>query len=112
MYHIALSDQPKVEELDVWFVQGGAYALFIVGAVFVASSMWKLGITGTYLGDHCGIFMDAPVTSFPFNVVSSPMYIGSTMIFIADALMYKCPAGLVLSFWVAFAYAIATIFFE
>jgi phosphatidylethanolamine N-methyltransferase len=69
--------------------------------------MWALGVTGTYLGDYFGILMDAPVTSFPFNVSSAPMYHGSTLSFLATALWFGKPAGLMLTGVVAVAYAIA-----
>jgi len=69
--------------------------------------MYALGVTGTYLGDYFGILMDAPVTSFPFNVSAAPMYHGSTLSFLATALWFGKPAGLVLSALVACAYAVA-----
>lgn len=81
--------------------------LFLTGNVLVLSSMWALGVTGTYLGDYFGILMDEPVTSFPFNVSSSPMYHGSTMSFLATALWYGKPAGILLSGLVSVAYSIA-----
>lgn len=61
-------------------------ALFVLGGTLVASSMWKLGVTGTYLGDYFGILMDNMVTGFPFNLTQSPMYNGSTLCFLAGAL--------------------------
>lgn len=51
--------------------------------------------------------MDAPVTGFPFNITSAPMYWGSTMSFAGTALWYGRPAGLLLTmevwavYWVA-----------
>jgi len=36
--------------MDHVFLQALAYFLFGVGNIFVLSSMWVLGITGTYLG--------------------------------------------------------------
>lgn len=60
--------------------------LVVLGSVFVLSSMWALGITGTYLGDYFGILMDARVTGFPFNVLENPMYIGSSMNFLGISL--------------------------
>ncbi len=42
--------------------------LLAVGNTLVLSSMWALGVTGTYLGDYFGILMEKRVTSFPFNV--------------------------------------------
>jgi phosphatidylethanolamine N-methyltransferase len=65
-------------------VLGGA--LFAAGNVFVLSSMWALGVTGTYLGDYFGILMEEMVTGFPFNVMSDPMYWGSSMCFVGVSL--------------------------
>ncbi len=60
--------------------------LFATGQVFVVTSHWVLGITGTFLGDYFGILMDHRVEGFPFNVLRDPMYVGSTMSFAATAL--------------------------
>lgn len=60
--------------------------MFLTGNVLVLTSMWALGITGTYLGDYFGILMEEMVTGFPFNVVPDPMYVGSTISFFAVAL--------------------------
>lgn len=87
-----------------------AYALMAAGGVFVVSSMWALGVTGTYLGDYFGILMDAPVTSFPFNVLNDPMYDGATMLFLGQALLQNSGAGVVLSLWVFVCYRIAVIY--
>lgn len=54
--------------------------------------------------------MDDMVTGFPFNVTGSPMYDGSTLNFIATALWYGKPAGLLLSAGVWLAYKIALQF--
>lgn len=87
-----------------------AYALIIAGNVLVGSSMWALGITGTYLGDYFGILMPAKVTSFPFNVTDAPMYYGSTMSFLGTSLLYAKPAGGLLTAEVFVAYLIALSF--
>lgn len=82
----ALQDQPKLkllpEPLDVIVPA----LLFVVGQIFVLTSTWALGITGTFLGDYFGILMDHRVEGFPFNVLRDPMYVGSTMCFAATAL--------------------------
>jgi methylene-fatty-acyl-phospholipid synthase len=88
-------------------VKYSAIPLFATGNVLVLSSMWALGVTGTYLGDYFGILMDAPVTSFPFNVTDAPMYHGSTLSFLATAIWRGKPAGIALTGLVAVAYAIA-----
>lgn len=77
------------------------------GNVLVLSSMWALGITGTYLGDYFGILMDDIVTGFPFNVTEAPMYYGSTMSFLGTALWFGKPAGVLLTGLVFVAYKIA-----
>ena len=87
-FNDALADQPKWDVLNSLPVQGAAAFLVVLGLVFVLSSMWALGITGTYLGDYFGILMDARVTGFPFNVLENPMYIGSTMNFLGISLWY------------------------
>jgi phosphatidylethanolamine/phosphatidyl-N-methylethanolamine N-methyltransferase len=87
-----------------------AYALIITGNVLVGSSMWALGITGTYLGDYFGILMPAKVTSFPFNIMDAPMYYGSTMSFLGTSLLYAKPAGVLLTVEVFVVYLIALSF--
>jgi phosphatidylethanolamine N-methyltransferase len=94
LYRQALDDQPYYAPLHQPI---HAYILFAAGNILVLSSMWALGVTGTYLGDYFGILMDAPVTGFPFNVTGSPMYWGSTMSFLGVALYKGSPAGLLLT---------------
>lgn len=74
------------------------------------SSMWALGVTGTYLGDYFGILMDDMVTGFPFNVCSAPMYYGSTMSFLGTAILFGKPAGVLLTAEVLVVYLIALRF--
>lgn len=93
-YVQALENQPYYEPVHQPYI---AYGLFATGNVLVLSSMWALGVTGTYLGDYFGILMDAPVTGFPFNVTGSPMYWGSTLSFLGTALYYGKVAGLLLT---------------
>ena len=106
----ALADQPSHALLTQPFIPPIAVALFTTGTTLVLTSMWALGITGTYLGDYFGILMDEMVTGFPFNVTGSPMYDGSTLNFIATALWYGKPAGLLLSAGVWLAYKIALMY--
>lgn len=60
--------------------------MFAIGQIFVLTSTYALGITGTFLGDYFGILMNHRVEGFPFNVLSDPMYVGSTLCFAATAL--------------------------
>ncbi|KAK4044214.1 phospholipid methyltransferase-domain-containing protein [Parachaetomium inaequale] len=110
LYERALRDQPSHPALDDPLVKYAAYALLAVGNLFVVSSTWQLGITGTFLGDYFGILMDDIVTGFPFNVTNAPMYYGSTMSFLGTALLYGKPAGILLTLHVLVVYLIAIQF--
>jgi phosphatidylethanolamine N-methyltransferase len=92
-YHSALAHQPVSPLLlNNPLTVPAAYLLLAFGNVLVLSSMWALGITGTYLGDYFGILMDEMVTGFPFNVTDAPMYWGSSCSFLGTALLYAKPS--------------------
>lgn len=103
----ALESQPQAGILAHPVVKALAAVLFAAGSTLVVSSMWALGVTGTYLGDYFGILMDHIVTGFPFNVCGDPMYWGSSANFVAVSLWYAKPAGLILSVLVIAVYYIA-----
>lgn len=114
LYEKALRSQPTwsvFEEYDS-IISAAAVACFVTGNVLVLSSMWALGVTGTYLGDYFGILMDDIVTSFPFNVCNNPMYYGSTLSFLGTALWFKKPAGVFVTVFVFVMYLIALRFEE
>lgn len=52
----ALASQPAMTELQAPAVKYFGAALFLMGNTFVLSSMWALGVTGTYLGSVPYIF--------------------------------------------------------
>jgi phosphatidylethanolamine N-methyltransferase len=111
LYHLALRYQPHFP-WDDNVARIAAAPLFVVGLVLVLSSFFRLGITGTFLGDYFGILMKEKVTGFPFNITNDPMYNGSSLLFLADAIANKSPAGVILSFVAFVAYQIAAKFFE
>ncbi|ODN95902.1 methylene-fatty-acyl-phospholipid synthase [Cryptococcus wingfieldii CBS 7118] len=106
----AVKDQPALAFLGHPVLQALALAFFLSGQTFVISSMWALGVTGTYLGDYFGILMTHRVTSFPFNVLSDPMYVGSFLSHLGTALWFRSPVGIALGFWVWVVYAVALKF--
>lgn len=85
-YQQALKDQPRIPLLPEPYATMVPAIMFIIGQVFVVTSTYALGITGTFLGDYFGILMDHRVEGFPFNVLRDPMYVGSTLCFAATAL--------------------------
>ncbi|RUS19976.1 phospholipid methyltransferase-domain-containing protein [Endogone sp. FLAS-F59071] len=110
LYKTALEHQPTSSILEHGEFKILSILLFITGNTLVLSSMWALGITGTYLGDYFGILMKKRVTSFPFNVTDNPMYYGSTLTFLATALWYASPAGIFLTIIVFALYLVALRF--
>ncbi|KAI9092155.1 methylene-fatty-acyl-phospholipid synthase-like protein [Phlyctochytrium arcticum] len=112
LFTVAMDHQPTSRILQSPQITFYAGICIAVGNILVLSSMWKLGITGTYLGDYFGILMEKRVTGFPFNVVENPMYFGSTLCFLGASLWRGCPAGLVLTGVVYVVYAVAVEIFE
>ncbi|KLT45529.1 PEMT-domain-containing protein [Cutaneotrichosporon oleaginosum] len=107
LYERALSEQPHWAPLAHPGFKALAVALFGAGQLFVVTSIYALGLTGTYLGDYCGILMSHRVTSFPFNVLEDPMYVGSTLAFLGTAIWCESAAGLALTALVWVVYSIA-----
>jgi phosphatidylethanolamine N-methyltransferase len=110
LYERALRSQPSHPLLETDLSNYIAYGLLAAGNVLVLSSMWALGVTGTYLGDYFGILMDDIVTGFPFNITDAPMYYGSTLSFLGTAILYGKPAGILLTAQVLIVYLIALRF--
>ena len=110
LYKRCLESQPHAALLSSPLTAPLAYALIACGNVLVLSSMWALGVTGTYLGDYFGILMPSRVTGFPFTVTDAPMYWGSSLSFLGTALLYESPAGVALSALVVACYSVALRF--
>lgn len=108
LYERALRQQPHFEALAHPAIQAVGWGLVALGQTLVVTSIYALGITGTYLGDYFGILMSSRVTGFPFNFFSDPMYVGSTFAFLGGALLYRSPVGIALSalVWVVYTSAI------
>lgn len=73
LFQAALLHQPTVHGSAYPEMKLVAVAMCALGATMVLSSMWVLGITGTYLGDYFGILMEEKATGFPFSVMNNPM---------------------------------------
>ncbi|KAI6024057.1 phospholipid methyltransferase-domain-containing protein [Pisolithus microcarpus] len=106
----ALLDQPRMTLLPKPFATLVPVLIFIVGQVFVLTSTYALGITGTFLGNYSRILMNdrchAP-KDFPFNVLRDPTYVGGTPRFATTALWYERPTGLLITLYVYIVYLIA-----
>lgn len=99
-------------EVIVAILNKAGVAVMGAGMTLVCSAFYRLGITGTYLGDYFGILLKERVTSFPFSHFNDPMYLGSTMSFLAIAMMNNSLVGVALSAWVHLVYWVSTNHFE
>lgn len=63
-YHRAILEQPKQAILPAEYATIVPAVLFILGQIFVVTSTWQLGITGTFLGDYFGILKDNRVEGY------------------------------------------------
>jgi len=106
----AIAEQPHVQILPEPLNIIIPAVLVGLGQLFVITSTWQLGVTGTFLGDYFGILMDHRVEGFPFNVLTDPMYVGSTMSFVGASLWYESPAGILISLYVYVVYVLALRF--
>lgn len=88
LFVAAMRSQGTHEQLgELQYVMAGWGCIF-VGSVLVLSSFYRLGLTGVYLGDYFGLLMDEKITAFPYNLLSDPMYIGSSLAFLGKAILY------------------------
>lgn len=111
-YREAIQLQKTSPFLDTPFFTLLGAACFGIGSVFVLSSMYKLGIVGTYLGDHFGFLKKERITDFPFNYLDNPMYDGSSLCFLGTALFYAKPAGIWCSLLVYAMYRVVELIEE
>lgn len=84
----------------------------IAGLTLAISSMVRLGVTGTYLGDYFGMLKSSRVTAFPYNIVDNPMYTGSTIAFLGLAVRMMSPIGFILTCYIWLVYNVALYFEE
>jgi Phospholipid methyltransferase len=68
-----MNEQPEVPIIPYEYASKVALVLGALGQLFVITSTWQLGITGTFLGDYFGILMDHRVTGY---VVLSEIRLG------------------------------------
>ena len=98
--------------IDNQYILYIGYMILLMGIILVLSATYKLGIIGTFNGDAYGFLLPSIITSFPFNLFSAPMYLGSTLNFLGYAIINKSITGLFLSILVGIAYFCGTFFEE
>lgn len=84
---VAIRSQQSLQTMDTPLFHALGGIIGILGFSFILGAYYQLGITGTYLGDYFGIFKEERITAFPFNLLDNPMYDGSSMMHLADAIL-------------------------
>ena len=98
--------------LDNRLITAFSYLILIMGVILVFTSTFKVGIIGTFNGDAYGFLMPELITSFPYNILSSPMYFGGTLNFLYCAVLNRSITGIVLTSLAGVAYYIGSIYEE
>lgn len=88
LFVAALQSQPRLDALDAPAYHALAGVVGVVGVALFLGAYYRLGVVGTYLGDYFGMLMGERITTFPFSVVRNPMYDGSSLVHLAEALLY------------------------
>ena len=110
-YYEALKVQPTIsyESYDqLLFTLSIFVAAF--GLTLIIFSSFRLGVRGVYYADYFDIKMDFTVNVFPYNIISDPLYVGTTMCFLSYALYKGSLAGLMLTSGVLLMYMVALRF--
>lgn len=112
---VAVTRQLSIEQYlgatEIYYMKIIGTICIIGGLTLSISSMVRLGVHGTYLGDYFGMLKSSRVTAFPYNIVNNPMYVGSTIAFLGLAVRMMSPVGFLLTIYIWLVYNIA-LFFE
>lgn len=87
LFIVAINSQVRLDEMDTPLLHALGGFLGIFGLSMFLGAYYRLGITGTYLGDYFGMFRDERITAFPFSVLDNPMYDGSSMLHLSEAIL-------------------------
>jgi len=96
-----------VPESLVLPIKAFAAFLCVFGLIINLGVLYRLGIHGIYYADYFDILCPEKQTKWPYSQFEHPLYIGSTLIFIGDALINFSLIGLIYSAFAYFMYNIA-----
>lgn len=86
--------------------------ILCIGSLFWITSLLKLGLRGSYFGDHFGFVFVRKVDSFPFNVLENPQYNGSKLFLLGQSIIYRSVMGFVLTVFISLLYSFVFFAFE
>jgi phosphatidylethanolamine N-methyltransferase len=85
-----------------------AAVFFVFGLIVNFGVLYRLGIHGIYYADYFDILCPEKATKWPFSTFDHPLYVGSTLIFLGDALYNFSVIGVCYSFFAYFMYMFAS----
>jgi methylene-fatty-acyl-phospholipid synthase len=83
-----------------------------IGSLFWLTSLWKLGLRGSYFGDHFGFILKKKIESFPFNILENPQYNGSKLFLLGQSIIMRSLIGVILTLFISFLYSFVFFVFE
>jgi len=86
--------------------------LLCVGSIFWITALMKLGLRGSYFGDHFGFVFTKKVDSFPFNVLENPQYNGSKLFLLGQSIIMRSVTGCLLTLFISLLYSFVFFVFE
>lgn len=98
-------------QYNILFIILGVLVL-IFGSILWITSLLKLGLRGSYFGDHFGFIFNRKVESFPFNILENPQYTGSKLFLLGQSIIFRSITGLVLTLTTSLLYSFLFFAFE
>jgi methylene-fatty-acyl-phospholipid synthase len=87
-------------------------SILIFGSLLWITSLIKLGLRGSYFGDHFGFLFSKKIESFPFNVLENPQYTGSKIFLLGQSILFRSPTGVFLTLTISLFYSFLFFVFE
>jgi len=86
--------------------------VLVIGCILWFTSLLKLGLRGSYFGDHFGFLFYKRIETFPFNVLENPQYTGSKLFLLGQSIFFRSLTGLVLTITISLFYSFLFFAFE
>lgn len=98
-------------ELNMISNIAGVSILFF-GCLLWITSLLKLGLRGSYFGDHFGFLFKKRIESFPFNILENPQYTGSKLFLLGQSILFRSLTGFFMTVTISLLYSFLFFVFE
>jgi methylene-fatty-acyl-phospholipid synthase len=87
-------------------------SILLFGSLLWITSLLKLGLRGSYFGDHFGFIFKKRIQSFPFNILENPQYSGSKLFLLGQSILFRSLTGLFMTITISLLYSFLFFVFE